>query len=112
MKNKYIIRSKISQKKFREILRLFCEDLEASKISSLTGISQQRLCRLFRTLRVFLVKYSENSSKLSGEIELDESYLGPRRVRGKHGRGAGNKIPVFGLLKRNGNVYTQVVKLL
>ncbi|MDY4860394.1 MAG: IS1595 family transposase, partial [Campylobacter sp.] len=31
------LRSKISQNKFREILRLFCEDLEASKISSLTG---------------------------------------------------------------------------
>ncbi|MCI7015288.1 MAG: IS1595 family transposase, partial [Campylobacter sp.] len=27
MKNKYIIRFKISEKKFREILRLFCEDL-------------------------------------------------------------------------------------
>ncbi|MCI6579010.1 MAG: IS1595 family transposase, partial [Campylobacter sp.] len=26
MKNKYIIRFKISEKKFREILRLFCED--------------------------------------------------------------------------------------
>ena len=29
-------------------------------------------------------------------------------MRGKHGRGANT--PVFGLLKRNGNVYTQVVK--
>ncbi|MCI6695199.1 MAG: IS1595 family transposase, partial [Campylobacter sp.] len=29
MENKYIIRSKISEKKFGEILRLFCEDLEA-----------------------------------------------------------------------------------
>ncbi|MCI7015033.1 MAG: IS1595 family transposase, partial [Campylobacter sp.] len=28
MENKYIIRFKISEKKFREILRLFCEDLE------------------------------------------------------------------------------------
>ena len=46
MKNKYIIRFKISEKKFREILRLFCEDLEASKISSLTGVSKQCLCRL------------------------------------------------------------------
>ena len=95
MKNKYVIRSKISQNKFREILRLFCEDLEASKISSLTGVSEQCLCRLFRALRLRLVEHSENSSKVCGEIELDESYFGPRRVRGKHGRGAGNKIPVF-----------------
>ena len=46
VENKYVIRSKISEKKFREILRLFCEDLEASKISSLTDVSEQCLCRL------------------------------------------------------------------
>ena len=47
---------------------------------------------------------------MSGEIEVDESYFGARRVRGKRGRGAGKKTPVFGMLKRNGCVYTQVVK--
>lgn len=49
-----------------------------------------------------------NSSK--GEFELDESYFGAKRVRGKRGRGAAGKTPVFGLLKRNGNVYVQIVK--
>ena len=49
-------------------------------------------------------------SKLSGEIEVDESYFGAKRVRGKRGRGTGKKTPVFGMLKRNGCVYTQVVK--
>ena len=47
---------------------------------------------------------------MSGEIEVDESYFGAKRVRGKRGRGAGKKTPVFGMLKRNGYVYTQVVK--
>ena len=47
---------------------------------------------------------------MSGEIEVYESYFGARRVRGKRGRGAGKKTPVLGLLKRNGCVYTQVVK--
>jgi transposase len=40
---------------------------------------------------------------------VDEAYFGARRVRGKRGRGAGGKIPVFGVLKRQGKVYTQVV---
>ena len=31
-------------------------------------------------------------------------------MRGKRGRGAGKKTPVFGMLKRNGCVYTQIVK--
>lgn len=68
MKNKYIIRSKISEKKFREILRLFCKDLEASKISGLTGVSKQCLCRIFRALRMLLVEHSENFREVSGEI--------------------------------------------
>ena len=41
---------------------------------------------------------------MSGEIEVDESYFGG--VRGKRGRGAGKKTSVFGMLKRNGCVYT------
>ena len=32
---------------------------------------------------------------MSGEIEVDESYFGARRVRGKRGRGASRKTPVF-----------------
>jgi transposase-like protein len=45
-----------------------------------------------------------------GEFECDESYFGAKRVRGKRGRGAAGKTPVFGLLKRNGGVYVQIVK--
>ena len=44
----------------------------------------------------------------SGEIEVDESYFGGKR-KGKRGRGAAGKIPVFGLLKRGGKVYTRVI---
>ena len=45
-----------------------------------------------------------------GEIEIDESYFGAKRVRGLRSRSAAGKIPVFGMLKRNGKVYTQIVK--
>ena len=36
-------------------------------------------------------------SKDIGEFEVDESYFGAKRVRGKRGRGAAGKTPVFGL---------------
>ena len=45
-----------------------------------------------------------------GEIELDESYFGARRVKGIRGRGAREKTVVFGLLKRGDKVYTQIVR--
>ena len=46
---------------------------------------------------------------LSGEIEIDESYFGGRK-KGPRGRGAANKVPVFGILERNGVVKVEVLK--
>jgi transposase-like protein len=43
-------------------------------------------------------------------VEVDESYFGARRVRGPRGRGAYGKTIVFGLLKRQGKVYTEIVQ--
>ena len=43
-----------------------------------------------------------------GPVELDESYFGRRR-KDRRGRGAAGKVVVFGILKRNGRVYTVVV---
>jgi transposase len=44
---------------------------------------------------------------LAGEIQVDGSYFGGAR-KGKCGRGAFVKVPVFGLLKRGGNIYVNV----
>ena len=82
MKNKYIIRSRISEAEFREILKYFAEDIEASKISNLTKISEATLCKTFREIRILMSKECEKISKFSGEIEIDESYFGSKRVRG------------------------------
>ena len=46
--------------------------------------------------------------KFCGNVELDESYFGGKR-KGKRGRGAGGKVPVFGILKRGGKVYAQII---
>lgn len=46
---------------------------------------------------------------MSGEIEIDESYFGSRRRGDKRGRSVERKIPVVGILKRNGKVHTQII---
>ena len=66
--------------------------------------------KIFDKIRKRICSLSANSSKDSGEFELDESYFGAKRVRGKKGRGAAGKTPVFGLLKRDGKVYVEIVK--
>jgi transposase len=54
------------------------------------------------------LKQQDRSEQFCGKIELDESYFGGIR-KGKRGRGAAGKVPVFGILKRGGQVYTQVI---
>ena len=51
--------------------------------------------RILLEIRILIAKECEKISKMSGEIEVDESYFGARRVRGKRGRGAGRKTLVF-----------------
>mgnify|MGYP001584205214 CR=1 FL=1 len=89
MKNKYVIRSRISEKKFRQIIKLFSEDLSATQISHLTELSRQSINKYLMAIRLRFVELSKlQSAPLVGQIEVDESYFGARRVKGRRGRGA------------------------
>ncbi|WP_168796450.1 IS1595 family transposase [Flagellimonas onchidii] len=109
MSNKYLYRSRISEAKFREIIRLFSVDLNASQISELTGVSRNSINRVLTALRTRIASICELEKPFKGEVEVDESFFGARRKKGKRGRGAYGKTIVFGLYKRNGKVYTEIV---
>ena len=88
----------------------FCEDIPASKTARLTGINRNTVNRYYNTFREHILSWQyKEVMRLSGEIEVDESYFGARRVRGKRGRGAAGKTPVFGILKRGGKAFVTVV---
>ena len=107
--NRYYKHSKISEAKFRQVVRAFALDVSASDAAALTGVSVRSVNAIFLKMRRRIAQHCEAQSPFSGEIELDESYFGPKRVRGKRGRGAGGKTIVFGIFKRQGNVYTEIV---
>ena len=66
--------------------------------------------RYYNLLRkAILVESIREAKQEVGKYELDESYFGARRVRGKRGRGAAGKTPVFGLLKRGEKVFVTPV---
>ena len=111
MSNKYFFRGKISEEKFRVIVRLFCLDIEAKKSAELTNLNRSTVNNIYRKLRERIAELCEAESPFTnGEVELDESYFGARRVRGIRGRGARGKTPVFGMLKQGDKVYTQIVR--
>ena len=73
-------------------------------------------CGSFKTVKTarsyvkcMLCGKQKSLAKLRREIEMDESYFGGAR-KGQRGRGARGKSIVFGLLERDGRVYTKVVE--
>ena len=109
-KNKYYKRSHISEVKFRQIIKCFLLDLNVYETSTLTNISHVSCKKIFQKLRIYIFLNLLESEVSDGEFEFDESYFGAKRVRGKRVRGAAGKTLVFRLLKRDGNVYVQIVK--
>ena len=75
MKNKYIYRSRISEKKFREILKYFAQDIEATKIANLTGISRISVNKILKNIRILMASECEKISKFSGEISSSQTRL-------------------------------------
>ena len=95
--------------KFWEILKCFSLNIEATKIAQLTGLNRNTVNKYFLLVRKRIAEECEMESPISGDIEVDESFFGARRVKRKRGPGASGKTIVFGLLKRNGKVYTKIV---
>jgi len=109
IKNRYIKHAHISERKFKELLKCFCADLTAVQTSQLLNINRNTVNKYYNKFRERIVELCNLESPFKGEIEVDESYFGAKRVKGKRGRGARGKTIVFGLLKRNGKVYTEIV---
>ena len=109
MKNKYAVRSRISAAKIREIVRCFSADLTALQAAQLSGVNRNTINRFYRALRERILWACEAQRPMFGIIEVDESFFGARRVKGKRGRGAYGKTVVFGVFERDGQVYTEIV---
>ncbi len=80
-------------------------------VASLVGVNLKTRAYYFHRLRELIARHLEQESDavFSGEIEVDESDFDGNR-KGKRGRGAAGKVPVFGLFKRGGKVYTKVIR--
>jgi len=80
--------------------------LDAHQTALLTGLNRNRYLRLVGTR---IAEFCDQSSPFRGDIEVDESCFGAKRIKGKRGRGAHNKTLVFGILQRQGMVYKEIV---
>lgn len=102
--------SRLFENKFRQLIKCFALDFTAADTAKLLHLHRHTVNHYFSWFRSIIFQHSVQDGTISGEVEVDESYFGPTRVKGKRGRGAGKKTIVFGILKRNGKVYTAIVK--
>ena len=103
-------KGRISVGKQDRLLEHFTAGTTARIAASSVAVQRNRAAFYFHRLREIIAKAleAESEAMFGGEIEVDESYFGGGR-KGKRGRGAAGKIPVFGLLKRGGKVYAKVI---
>jgi transposase len=91
----------------QKLLEHFVAGTTARAAALLVGVQANTAKLFYQRLRQ-LIASKQESYLLAGEIEADESYFGGVR-KGRRGRGAAGKVPVFGLLKRGGKVYTAII---
>ena len=106
-----LTRCKLNKKLQLKLLEFFVAEVTARTSADLLGVQYNTAILFYHKIRLVIEYHLAQEAKelFDGEIELDESYFGGIR-KGKRGRGAGGKTAVFGLLKRNGKVYTTCVK--
>ena len=103
-------KSKLSTYKQRHLIEHFVAGSTARTAASICNVNHKTAAFYYHRLREIIAYELEQEADavFAGEVEVDESYFGGKR-KGRRGRGAAGKTPVFGLLKRGGKVYTQVI---
>ena len=103
----YERRSRLRGKQQGRLIDLFVAGATARAAAEIAGVNRNTARTFYHRLRQ-LIASKLPSYDLSGEVEADESYFGGMR-KGQRGRAAAGKVPVFGLLKRGGKVFTAII---
>ena len=76
-KNKYLFRSRISERTFRGLLRMFAIDITADRAGALAGVNHKTAADIYRLLRLRMAELAQVGCPFRGVVEVDESYFGP-----------------------------------
>lgn len=91
-----IRKGRLIQYKQNRLIELFVAGSTARTPTYLVNANTKTAISHSHCLRVLIYKHATTTENLEDEVEVDESYFGGRR-KGKCGRGASGKVPIFGL---------------
>ena len=105
-----ITHCKLKKKVQKELIRFFVLQVTGRSAADILGIHPNSAALFYRKIRTVISHHLALAADevFEGSVELDENYFGGRR-KGRRGRGAAGKVVVFGILRRNGRVYTVIV---
>src|ERR1700733_10983747 len=99
---------RLKEKTQDRLAEFFVGGVTARSAADLAGVNRKTAAYFFHRLRQIIARQLEDSLPVEGLVEVDESYFGGVR-KGRRGRGAAGKVPVFGILKRGGKVHTVMI---
>ena len=108
---RWLSRCRLSCAQWLRVVKLFELEVSTRKMAQQLGVSYKTAYKAVTTIRMAILSQNREEKRFPGkgkEVELDESYFGGRR-KGRRGRGAAGKVPVFGILERKGQVLVEVV---
>ena len=110
MKNRYLKGAHLSERKVKELLKLFCEDLTATQIANITGISRITVNAYFKLIRTHVAKFCEEKNPLRHSngtmvfIPLDNA-----SSETAAGQPAGTRKSLYGIFKKDSFIYTDKI---
>jgi len=109
--NRYFVLRRFPRPNLGSVCAVFALDLSATQAARMAGVSVRSVNPIFLRLRRRLAQECELHSPFKGNLEADESYFGPRRVRGKRGARSRFKDHRLGLLKPRRQSYTEIAPM-
>jgi hypothetical protein len=117
MKNKYLKGAHLSERKFKEILRLFAEDLTATQIANISGVSRVTVNSYLKKIRQQIARHceslspSENHNRSAAPIRnvhhAPPEDEGDVSVKTEVGRNV--KPVVFGIYRSSDRLHTEIL---
>jgi transposase len=109
MAQKLIKNSKLSNRTLGKLVDFFVLEVTAVKAARILRINRHSAESVYQHIRKALAADCDRGAVFHGVVEVDESYFGGIQ-KGFKGRAVITKVPVFGIFKRNGTVYTQILE--
>lgn len=100
--------SKLTKKQQIKLVEHFVAGATARTTAEIVGVNKNTAQLFFHRLQEIIAEKQDSGVFFEGEVEADENYFGGKR-KGKRGRGAAGKVPVFGLLQRGGKVFAEII---